>query len=130
MKELNKNTVSKKEHPVRILQFGEGNFLRAFVDWMIEGANRQGIMDHSVAAVQPIAGGERIEEIFRAQDCMYHVVLEGIRDKKPIREVSLVQSIAEINNPYREYERYEALFLNAELAMIVSTTTDAGIRYI
>lgn len=129
MKKLNRTTVDKKEYPVRILQFGEGNFLRAFADWMIDGANRCGIMSHGIAAVQPIPGGERIGELFRGQDCMYHVVLEGVRDKKPVREISLVQSIAEVLNPYREYERYEELFMSPELEIIVSNTTEAGIRW-
>ena len=54
MKELNKQTVQKPELPVRILQFGEGNFLRAFVDWMIDKANEAGVMHHGVVIVQPI----------------------------------------------------------------------------
>ncbi|MGC3977710.1 MAG: hypothetical protein QM751_05435 [Paludibacteraceae bacterium] len=65
MKELNKNTVEKKELPVKILQFGEGNFLRAFVDWMIDKANETGIMNHGIVAVQPIPQGAEIKEIFR-----------------------------------------------------------------
>jgi hypothetical protein len=46
MKELNKKTVNKPELPVKILQFGEGNFLRAFVDWMLHKANEAGVMNH------------------------------------------------------------------------------------
>jgi tagaturonate reductase len=130
MKQLNATTVDKREHPVRILQFGEGNFLRAFVDWMIDGANRQGVMSHSVAVVQPIPGGEAVEDIFRRQDCLYHVVLEGMRDGRPVREISLVESVAGIVNPYREYARYEELFLNPALEIIVSNTTEAGIRWV
>jgi tagaturonate reductase len=126
---LDATTVDKRSYPVKILQFGEGNFLRAFVDWMVDGANRRGTMSHSIAVVQPIPGGERIEELFRRQDCLYHVVLEGIRDKRPVREISLVGSIAEVLNPYREYARYEELFLSPELEIIVSNTTEAGIRW-
>lgn len=129
MKELNASTVEKRDYPVKILQFGEGNFLRAFVDWMIDGANRKGVMSHGVAVVQPIPGGERIEELMRRQDCMYHVVLEGIKDKRPVREITLVESIEGIVNPYREYARYEELFLDPELETIISNTTEAGIRW-
>ncbi|MCH5689183.1 hypothetical protein LWM68_36010 [Niabella sp. W65] len=57
MKPLNKTTVEKPEYPVKIMQFGEGNFLRAFVDWMIDKANNDGIMNHGIALVQPIGGG-------------------------------------------------------------------------
>ena len=49
-----KDTICKKERPVKVLQFGEGNFLRAFVDYMIDVANEKGVYDGSVAIVQPI----------------------------------------------------------------------------
>jgi tagaturonate reductase len=129
MKQLNRETAGTKIHPVKILQFGEGNFLRAFVDWMIDGANRKGIMSHGIAAVQPIPGGEAIEEIFKRQDCLYHVVLEGIKDKIPVRETTLVESVTEVLNPYRDYARYEEIFLSPELEIVVSNTTEAGIRW-
>ena len=103
MKKLNKSTVEKKELPVKILQFGEGNFLRAFVDWMIDKANDAGVMNHGVVAVQPIPGGEFVANLFKEQDSMYHVYLEGIKDKKPVKEVSLVKSINEVLNPYTQY---------------------------
>ncbi|GAB6011212.1 tagaturonate reductase [Viscerimonas tarda] len=127
MKELNKSTVEKKELPKKILQFGEGNFLRAFVDWMIDKANNTGVMNHGVVAVQPIAQG--LAELLRKQDCMYHVYLEGIKDKKPVKEVALVKSIVDALNPYDQYAEYEKLFLSGELEMIISNTTEAGIRY-
>lgn len=129
MKKLNNSTVERTVYPVKILQFGEGNFLRAFVDWMIAGANKKGIMDHGVAVVQPIPGSEAIEEIFRKQDCLYHVVLEGIKDKEPVREITLVDSLTTIVNPYREYDRYKELFLSDDIELIISNTTEAGIRY-
>ena len=127
MKELNKQTVSKPEVPVKILQFGEGNFLRAFVDWMIHKANEAGVMNHGVVAVQPIAQG--LAGMLRNQDSMYHVYLEGIKDKQAVKEVTLVKSIVDTLNPYEEYESYKNLFLSPELEMIISNTTEAGIRY-
>ncbi|MBD8387382.1 tagaturonate reductase [Dysgonomonas sp. BGC7] len=129
MKPLNKTTVEKKNLPVKILQFGEGNFLRAFVDWMIDKANDTGVMNHGIIAVQPIAQGQEIANIFKQQDCMYHVYLEGIKDKQPVKEVALVKSIEGILNPYSQYAEYEKLFLSDELEMIISNTTEAGIRY-
>lgn len=129
MKELNKSTVEKKELPVKILQFGEGNFLRAFVDWMIDKANETEIMNHGIVAVQPIPQGAEIKEIFRKQGCMYHVYLEGIKDKQPVKEMRLVKSINDVINPYAEYEVYEKIFLDENLEMIISNTTEAGIRY-
>ena len=59
IKQLNKSTVETVGRPVRILQFGEGNFLRAFVDWQIDIANEKGVMDAGVAVCQPIIDPER-----------------------------------------------------------------------
>ncbi|MDR1633173.1 MAG: tagaturonate reductase [Dysgonamonadaceae bacterium] len=127
MKDLNKQTVNKPVLPVKILQFGEGNFLRAFVDWMIHKANEAGVMNHGITVVQPIAQG--MAEMLNKQDCLYHVYLEGIKDKEPVKEITLVKSIANALNPYEEYEAYKDLFLSPDLEMIVSNTTEAGIRY-
>ncbi len=129
MKPLNKTTVQKPSYPVKIMQFGEGNFLRAFVDWMIDKANDDSILNHGIAIVQPIAGGEFVRELFENQDCLYHVYLEGIKDKQPVKEVALVKSIDSIINPYSDYQKYETLFLREDLEIIVSNTTEAGIRY-
>ena len=129
MQILNKNTVNKKELPVKIIQFGEGNFLRAFVDWMIDKANDAGVMSHGIVAVQPIQQGAKVKNIFKQQDSLYHVYLEGIKDKKPIKETSLVKCLNDVINPYSEYEAYEDLFLNENIEIVISNTTEAGIRY-
>lgn len=129
MEQLNKTTVKKPSYPVKIMQFGEGNFLRAFVDWMIDKANNDGILNHGIALVQPIGGSEEIKKLFEKQDCLYHVYLEGIKDKKPVKEISLIKSVSDILNPYTEYKEYEDLFLSDDLEIIVSNTTEAGIRY-
>ncbi|MCC8173527.1 MAG: tagaturonate reductase [Odoribacter sp.] len=127
MKELNKQTVQKPELPVKILQFGEGNFLRAFVDWMIDIANEKGIMNHGVVVVQPIDKG--LVEMLNKQDDLYHVYLEGIKDKKPTKEIRLVKCIQDAVNPYSDYEKYENYYLLPELEILISNTTEAGIRY-
>ncbi len=129
MKPLNSTTVQKPVLPVKIMQFGEGNFLRAFVDWMIDKANDAGILNHGIAIVQPIAGGEFVRDLFEKQDGLYHVYLEGIKDKQPVKEVALVKAITEVINPYSDYKKYEELFLSEALEIIVSNTTEAGIRY-
>ncbi len=127
MKALNKQTVNKPELPVKILQFGEGNFLRAFVDWMIQKSNESGITNHGVVAVQPIAQG--LVPMLKEQDCLYHVYLEGIKEKQPVKEVTLVTCLVDAVNPYEDYAIYEKYFLSEDLEIIVSNTTEAGIRY-
>ncbi|GHU86655.1 altronate oxidoreductase [Bacteroidia bacterium] len=127
MKELNKATVSKPELPIKVLQFGEGNFLRAFVDWMFHKANEAGVLNHGIAVVQPIAQG--MADMLNKQDCLYHVYLEGIKNKQPIKEITLCKSIVKAINPYEEYNAYKEIFLSEDLEVIVSNTTEAGIRY-
>lgn len=76
MKVLNDTTVERASRPVRILQFGEGNFLRAFVDWMVDIANERGVMNTSVAVVPPRFRENASIGRLRAQGGLYHVVLE------------------------------------------------------
>ena len=127
LKALNKQNVEKPVLPIKILQFGEGNFLRAFVDWQIDKANEAGIMNHGVAIVQPIDKG--MAGMLEQQDCLYHVYLEGVKDKKPVKDIRLVKCVQCAINPYEEYEAYEKIFLSPELEATVSNTTEAGIRY-
>ena len=127
LKALNKQNVEKPVLPIKILQFGEGNFLRAFVDWQIDKANEAGIMNHGVAIVQPIDKG--MAGMLEQQDCLYHVYLEGVKEKKPVKDIRLVKCVQCAFNPYEEYEAYEKIFLSPELEATVSNTTEAGIRY-
>ncbi len=75
MLELNKTTASKSERPERIIQFGEGNFLRAFVDWIISNMNERSNFNGSVVVVQPIEKG--MVDVLNRQDGLYHVNLQG-----------------------------------------------------
>ena len=132
IKQLNKSAVEKAVRPVRILQFGEGNFLRAFVDWQIDIANEKGVMDAGVAVCQPIIDPEHkvlgMIDLMHRQDNMYHVYLEGIENKQPKKDVRLVKSVMDSFNPYVDYATYERYFLSPELKITISNTTEAGIR--
>ena len=133
LQQLNKTTVGKPERPVRILQFGEGNFLRAFVDWQIDIANEKGVMNTGVAICQPILDPEQkvlgMIDLMNKQDNLYHVYLEGVENKQPKKDVRLVKSVMDSFNPYVEYEKYQQYFLSPELKITISNTTEAGIRY-
>lgn len=133
IKDLNRTTVEKTDRPVKILQFGEGNFLRAFVDWMIDKANEAGVMNAGVAICQPILDEQRnvlkMIDMLHAQDNMYHVYLEGIEKKKAAKDIRLIRSVMDSFNPYVDYARYESYFLSPELKITISNTTEAGIRY-
>ena len=72
---LNKRTAPKSVMPEKIIQFGEGNFLRAFVDWIVWKMNQKTDFNGSVVVVQPLAGG--MVDWLNGQDCLYHVNLQG-----------------------------------------------------
>ena len=127
MKKVNNSTIERSNYPVKILQFGDGNFLRGFVDWMIEKANRSGIMNHGISIVQPRS--PKLSTTMIEQDCMFHVYLEGFKDGRSVKDITLVKSVQAIINPHLEYQRYENLFLDSELQLIISNTTEAGIVY-
>ena len=132
IKVLNKKSVEKVERPVKILQFGEGNFLRAFVDWQIDIANEKGVMNSGVAICQPIIDPEKkvlkVIDLLNEQDHLYHVYLEGIENKQPKKDVRMVKSVMDSFNPYEEYAKYESYFLSPELKITISNTTEADIR--
>ena len=82
MKDLNRtNYKTNGERPIKILQFGEGNFLRAFVDWILQNLNDSGVINADVAVVQPMPTG-RVAELAK-QDGLYTLCLEGIDKGEP-----------------------------------------------
>jgi len=128
LNKLNRSTASKPlTQPVKILQFGEGNFLRAFADWMVDILNEKTGFNGAVKIVQPIAQG--MGEKVNSQDGLYHVVLNGIRQGKPIREIRLITCIEGVINPFEDYQGYLKAGENADLCFIISNTTEAGITF-
>lgn len=124
------NDVIKKdtaERPEKVLQFGEGNFLRAFADWMIDKANRQGLFNGSIVLCQPIAQG--MGEIINAQDGLYTLAMRGIEDGQPVEKIEQISSVSRCINPYRDYEALMELARSSELQVVISNTTEAGISY-
>lgn len=128
MKILNRENVTDiPKHPERILQFGEGNFLRAFVDWMVQRMNERVGFNSSVAIVQPIARG--LADLINRQDGLYHLVLEGMKDGEAVRETELINCVTRCINPYDEFAAYQALVESPDLRFVISNTTEAGIQW-
>lgn len=128
LKKLNRTTAQiAQTRPIKVLQFGEGNFLRAFVDWMIDILNEKTGFNGAVQVVQPIAQG--MGTMVNAQDGLYHVVLNGIQQGKPVRETRLISSVANVLNPFENFESYLKLAENPDLKFIISNTTEAGITF-
>ncbi|WP_343208291.1 tagaturonate reductase [Anaerolentibacter hominis] len=128
MKKVNE-TVEKVygNYPEKILQFGEGNFLRAFADWMIDNANEAGDYQGSVVLCQPIAQG--MGEVINSQDGVYTLVMRGIEDGEPVEKTKKITSVSRCINPYENYEALMELARSADLEVVISNTTEAGIAY-
>ena len=111
--------------PIRVLQYGEGNFLRAFVDQMIDIANEKGMFDGRVAIVKPIRYGSL--DRFDKQDNLYTVVLRGKENGEVVDSSRIITSVAEVIDAEEEYDRYMALAELETLRFVVSNPTEAGI---
>ncbi len=128
MRELMKITdagIKKQSRPIRIVQFGEGNFLRAFADYMIDIANEKGVFDGAIAIVKPKAGGSVAR--FREQDCLYTVILRGKENGETVNTHRIVTSVSTVLEPFSDYEVYEALAKCPTVRFVISNTTEAGI---
>ena len=127
MQPLNSKTAPKRVRTERVIQFGEGNFLRAFVDWIIQKVDESTDFDASVVVVQPIAQG--MVEKLNEQDCLYHVNLQGLIDGKPVNSLTLIDTISRALNPYQDFDAFLRLAEQPEMRFVVSNTTEAGIAF-
>ncbi|MDE6373689.1 MAG: tagaturonate reductase, partial [Clostridia bacterium] len=115
----------KPVRPIKIMQFGEGNFLRAFVDWIIQCLNDGGAINADVAVVQPMPFG-RVKEL-KEQDGLYTLRLEGIDNGKKVKSSRIIDVIGDLINPFEEYGHYLSYGESEDLQIIISNTTEAGI---
>ena len=127
MKALNNKTAVKAVRPERIIQFGEGNFLRAFVDWIISNMNEKTDFNSSVVVVQPIDKG--MVDALNAQDCLYHVNLQGLNNGEVVNSFRMIDVISRALNPYSQYNDFMALAEQPEMRFVISNTTEAGINF-
>ncbi|MDR0961625.1 MAG: tagaturonate reductase [Mediterranea sp.] len=128
MKPLNKQTAPRVvERPERIIQFGEGNFLRAFVDWIVYNMNEKAHFNSSVVVVQPIDKG--MVEMLQAQDNLYHVNLQGLDKGETVNSLTLIDVISRSLNPYTANEAFMQLADQPDMRFVISNTTEAGIAF-
>ncbi len=127
MKPLNKQTAVKAVRPERIIQFGEGNFLRAFVDWIIFNMNEKTDFNSSVVVVQPIERG--MIDMLNGQDCLYHVNLQGLDKGEVVNDLTKIDVISRALNPYTDNDAFMALADQPEMRFVISNTTEAGIAF-
>ena len=119
--------LSKVNRTERIIQFGEGGFLRGFFDWMLQLMNESSDFDASAVVVQPIENG--LCSLLAEQNCVYTHVMRGMRDGEAVVEKKLIDVISRTVEPYRDFDEYLALAENPDFRFIVSNTTEAGIAF-
>ena len=107
----------------KIIQFGEGGFLRGFADWMIQKVNEKTDFDGKVVVVQPIKEG--LCDVLTAQNCIYTHICRGVEGV----DITRVESISRCVKVYDEFDEYLRLAENSDFRFIISNTTEAGIRF-
>ncbi|MBQ4440295.1 MAG: tagaturonate reductase [Kiritimatiellae bacterium] len=111
----------------KILQFGEGNFLRCFIDWMVQKMNDKAGFDGAVQIIQPI--GDELcvpSRILNERGGKYHTCLRGIIGGKTVEEIEEITCVKGVDIP-ANVEKYAAI---PSLRFVVSNTTEAGIQYV
>lgn len=128
LKKLNRVTASlPQQRPIKVLQFGGGNFLRAFADWMIDLLNEQANFEGAVQIVQSTKSGKG--DLINEQQGLYHVVLNGIKNGNTFEETRLITCVNGAINPSDDYQAFLKLAENPDLKFIISNTTEVGITF-
>ncbi len=116
-----------KEGTEKVMQFGEGNFLRAFVDDFIDIANEKTGYNGKVVIVQPIAAG--LTDVINGQDGLYTLYLRGNDNGTTMNEKRLISAVSRCINPYQNWADVLDFAKSDTLEIIASNTTEAGIVY-
>ncbi len=125
MKNITEQNIVRTDRPIKVIQFGEGNFLRAFADYMIDIANEKGAFDGNIAIIKPISFGSL--ERFEKQDNLYTVVLRGKENGKTVNDKRIITSVSKVLDAAENYEEYMSLAELDSLRFVISNTTEAGI---
>ena len=118
-----------KDAPEKVLQFGEGNFLRAFVDYWFDMSNEKVGWNGKCVLVQPIAPG--LSKMINAQQGLYTLYLRGRQNGEKVDAKRVISSVSRCLNPYEksDYDAMMQVAVSDDLEYIVSNTTEAGIVY-
>ncbi|WP_432264633.1 tagaturonate reductase [Autumnicola musiva] len=128
MKRLTRTNANiTQQLPIKVVQYGEGNFLRAFVDYIIDQLNKKANFNAGVAVVQPLANG--LVSVLNEQDGLYNLFMKGVKKGEEIQRQETISCIQKGINPYEDYQAYLALAKEEELEFLISNTTEAGIAF-
>lgn len=140
MKHLSYETVKEsgydgyllQDAPERVLQFGEGNFLRAFVDYFIDMMNERAGFNSKVVLVQPIAphsSGLDLAKVINDQEGLYTLYLRGFENGQKVNDKRVISCVSRCLNSYADYDALMSCADNPDLRFITCNTTEAGITY-
>ncbi|MCM3130315.1 tagaturonate reductase [Paenibacillus provencensis] len=118
-----------QDMPVKVLQIGEGNFLRGFFDWMIYESAARGLFEGSIAVTQPRRSGRHKLLNIREQDGLYTLLTRGIENGAAVEREVIIPVLSHMIDPYEEWTEFLALAEVPELDIVVSNTTEAGLAY-
>jgi len=125
IKQLSNAFAPRKERPIKFVQFGGGNFLRAFADWMIQEMNDHNLIDGNVAVIAPTPSGRDMS--LRKQDGLYTLIMEGMQNGEFTSKHQIIDVLSQFVNPYQDFQSFLELADNPELEFVLSNTTEAGI---
>lgn len=128
VKSLNRRDFPGAQYPERIIQFGEGNFLRAFVDWQIDLLNEQTDLDAGIVIVRPIDSD--FPPSLSTQDGLYTTIIRGLNEQgERVSDARLIRSVNREISAYGDYPAFLALAHNPDIRFVFSNTTEAGIAW-
>ena len=106
MRELNRQNFSTNHYSEKIIQFGDGNFLRGFVEWIVWTMNEKANFNGSIVVVKPRPSGSL--GLLNAQDGLYHLNLQGVQNGVEVDRMELMDVINRGLNPYTDFEAYRS----------------------
>ncbi|CNK07795.1 MULTISPECIES: tagaturonate reductase [Yersinia] len=125
---LNRQAFPGRQHPDKIIQFGEGNFLRAFVDWQLDLLNEHTDLDAGVVVIRPI--NSDFPPSLNTQEGLYTTIIRGLNGQgEKVSDARIIRSVNREINIYQDFESYLALAHDENIRWVFSNTTEAGISY-
>lgn len=124
------NTLKRKTtstNPLKVIQFGGGNFLRAYVDWMIEELNKNTEFNGDVLIIKPTEKGDY--HFLQEQEGLFHIATQGLKDGQKIEELQLISCVQKIIHPYTDFDDYLFSAHIESIKFIFSNTTESGIQF-
>lgn len=114
--------------PERILQIGEGNFMRGFIDWMVYILNQKTDFRGRVVSIQPTPRGKIVPKL-NQQDGLYTLIRRGIEEGEVVEHIDIIDSISRGINPYEDWDMALETATLEHIEFLFSNTTEAGLKY-